>query len=60
MQTVPLKRLQREGIPLRVLIDAEGKVAFYESGYEISDLRSEFAKLGPQFSALAGATKSQP
>ena len=48
---------QREGIPLGVLIDADGKVAFYKAGYEISDLRNGIAKLGPQFSALAAPTK---
>ena len=51
---------QREGIPLGVLIDAEGKITFYKSGYEISELRSAIAKLGPQFSALAASTKQQP
>jgi thiol-disulfide isomerase/thioredoxin len=34
------KAYQREGIPLGVLIDADGKVVFYQSGYEISDLRA--------------------
>jgi len=52
------KAFQREGIPLGVLIDADGKVAFYESGYEISELRSAIAKLGPQFSTLAQSSPS--
>ena len=52
------KAFQREGIPLGVLIDADGKVAFYETGYEISDLRSAIAKLGPQFSSVALAKTS--
>jgi hypothetical protein len=30
----------REGIPLGVLIDAAGKITFYESGYEIPQLRA--------------------
>lgn len=51
------KAYQREGIPLGVLIDAEGKVAFYESGYEIAELRSAIAKLGPQFTAVAAPAK---
>jgi thiol-disulfide isomerase/thioredoxin len=40
---------RREGIPLAVLIDAEGKVAFYRTGYDISDLREAIAKLGARF-----------
>jgi len=43
----------REGIPLGVLIDPDGKVTFCRSGYEISDLRSAIAKLGPQFSSTS-------
>lgn len=47
------KTYQREGIPLGVLIDAGGQVTFYESGYEIAELKAAIAKLGPQFTALA-------
>lgn len=47
------KAFHREGIPLGVLIDADGKVVFHQSGYEISDLRAAIAKLGPQFSSVA-------
>jgi len=43
---------------LGVLIDAEGKITFYESGYEISELRAAIAKLGPPFSSLAPAAKA--
>jgi thiol-disulfide isomerase/thioredoxin len=46
---------QRTGIPLGILIDARGNIAFYQSGYEASDLRSAIAKLGPEFGSLAGA-----
>ena len=45
------KAFHREGIPLGVLVDADGKVTFYESGYDISDLRTAIAKLGPKFSS---------
>ncbi len=45
----------REGIPLGVLIDAEGKITFCAVGYEIADLRAAIAKLGPQFNATAEA-----
>jgi thiol-disulfide isomerase/thioredoxin len=54
------KAFQREGIPLGVLIDAEGKVTFYKSGCEISDLRAAITKLGPQFNSIAsGKTPSK-
>lgn len=52
------KAFQRRGIPLGVLIDAEGTITFYKSGYEISDLRAAIAKLGPQFSSVAAASAS--
>lgn len=44
---------QREGIPLGVLIDADGKVTFYKSGYDISDLRAALAKISPAFAKKA-------
>ena len=40
-------------IPLGVLIDREGKVTFYSSGYDIAELRAAIAKLGPEFSSIA-------
>jgi thiol-disulfide isomerase/thioredoxin/outer membrane lipoprotein-sorting protein len=54
------KAFHREGIPLGVLIDADGKVTFYRSGYEISDLRAAIAKLGPQFSSTAPSRGTNP
>src|ERR1700685_291686 len=50
------KAFHRFGIPLGVLIDAEGKITFYQSGYEIDDLRSAIAKLGPEFNSVASAS----
>ena len=50
------KAFQRHGIPLGVLIDADGKIVFYQSGYEISDLRAAIAKLGPQFRPIVSPT----
>ncbi|MGO8793963.1 MAG: redoxin family protein [Candidatus Sulfotelmatobacter sp.] len=47
------KAFHRSGIPLAVLIDADGKIVFYQAGYEISQLRAAIAKLGPQFSLVA-------
>ena len=44
---------QRQGIPLGVLIDAEGKVTFYKSGYDISDFRAALAKISPEFARKA-------
>ncbi len=52
------KAYQREGIPLGVLIDADGKIVFYKSGYEIAELRGAISKLGSQFSALVVPTNS--
>jgi thiol-disulfide isomerase/thioredoxin/outer membrane lipoprotein-sorting protein len=49
------KAFHRVGIPLGVLVDADGKIAFYKTGYGIGDLRTAIAKLGPEFSAVAGA-----
>lgn len=46
------KTFERNAIPLGVLIDAQGTVTFYQSGYEISDLKRAIAKLGPEFSFL--------
>jgi hypothetical protein len=46
---------QRTVIPLGVLIDARGNIAFYQWGYEVADLRAAIAKLGPEFSSVAAA-----
>ena len=47
------KAFHRVGIPLGVLLDADGKITFYKTGYGIGDLRTAIAKLGPEFSAVA-------
>jgi cytochrome c biogenesis protein CcmG/thiol:disulfide interchange protein DsbE len=47
------KAFGREGIPLGVLIGADGKVKFYQAGYDIAELRDAIAKLAPEFSAIA-------
>jgi thiol-disulfide isomerase/thioredoxin len=47
---------QRNVIPLGVLIDARGNIAFYQWGYEVSDLRAAIAKLGPEFTSGASAS----
>ncbi len=51
------KAFHREGIPLGVLIGADGKVIFYRTGYEISDLRAAVAKLGPNFITITERPK---
>jgi nicotinamidase-related amidase len=43
----------RNVLPLGVLIDERGQIAFYQSAYTVSDLRSSIAKLGPQFGSVA-------
>src|SRR3984957_7462829 len=55
------KAFHRVGIPLGVLLDADGKVTFYQTGYGIGDLRAAIAKLGPEFSAVAsGSANAAP
>ena len=48
------------GIPLFVLIDAQGKIVFYNTGEDEGELRKVLAGLGPQFASLAAAQKPQP
>jgi thiol-disulfide isomerase/thioredoxin len=47
------------GIPLVVLIDTQGQIAFYGSGENDSGLRTAIAALGPQYASLAPAPKPQ-
>jgi thiol-disulfide isomerase/thioredoxin len=47
---------QRNSIPLGVLIDAQGTIRFYATGYEMKDLQSAISRLGPEFGSLAVAT----
>jgi len=54
------KAFHLDGIPFGVLIDADGKITFQRSGYEIPELRNAIAKLGAQFSSVASsASKPQ-
>jgi hypothetical protein len=50
------KAFHRTGIPLGVLIDANGQITFYKSGYGIAELRAAVAKLGPAFHSVAVAS----
>jgi thiol-disulfide isomerase/thioredoxin len=48
----------RTSVPLGVLIDAEGRITFYQSPYELAELRAAIAALGPQFGSMKlGAAK---
>src|SRR5271163_372173 len=51
---------QKIGIPLFVLIDAQGKIVFYKAGEDDAGLRTALAGLGPEFASLAPAQKPQP
>ena len=46
------RAFEREGLPLGVLIDAEGKVTFYSAGYDVWELREAIAKLGLEFRSV--------
>jgi len=46
------KAFWEEGIPLVVLVDAKGKVAYYDLGGNDAALRSAIAALGPEFSSV--------
>lgn len=46
-------KFERNAIPLGILIDAQGKIIFCQSAYDIADLRRAIAKLGPEFSSIA-------
>jgi len=50
------KAFHRIGIPLGVLIDANGQITFYKSGSGIAELRAAVAKLGPEFHSVAVAS----
>jgi hypothetical protein len=54
------KACHRIGIPLGVLIDANGQIAFFKSGYGIAELRAAIAKLGPEFHSVALASIGSP
>jgi thiol-disulfide isomerase/thioredoxin len=48
------------GVPRTVLIDAQGKVVYDRAGYSEEDLRTEIAKLGPQYAPLSPKPKETP
>lgn len=49
----------RVGLPLLVLIDAQGKVVYYKGGEDDYGPRAAIAALGPQYESLAPVPKPQ-
>ncbi len=49
-----------DAVPWQVMIDSEGKVAFYHPGEDITELRSAIARLAPQYSSIAAPTPGKP
>jgi thiol-disulfide isomerase/thioredoxin len=47
------KALKGEGIPLVVLIDARGKIVYYDFGNNEMELRKAIDGLGPEFTSIA-------
>jgi thiol-disulfide isomerase/thioredoxin len=52
--------LQCDGIPLVVLIDANGKIVYFDFGGKEADLRKAIASLGPEFAPVAPSDKAKP
>jgi thiol-disulfide isomerase/thioredoxin len=50
----------KAGIPLVVLIDPQGKIAFYKAGEDDAALRKALAGLGPEYASLAAPQKPPP
>lgn len=46
------KALQGEAIPLVILIDSQGKIAYYDFGSDETALRKVIAGLGPEFASV--------
>jgi thiol-disulfide isomerase/thioredoxin len=51
---------KKMGIPLFVLLDAQGKIVFYKAGDDDVGLRKAITSLGPEFASLALEQKTQP
>ena len=49
------KAFKGDGIPLMVLLDAQGKIVFYDLGGNEAGLRKAIAGLGPAFASIAAA-----
>lgn len=47
--------LQADGLPLALVIDANGKIVYFDFGGNEADLRRAIAGLGPEFASIAPA-----
>lgn len=54
------KQFKGEGIPLVVLVDASGRIVYYDFGGDEAALRKAIAALGPEFASLAPADNGKP
>lgn len=54
------KALRGGAIPLTVLIDAKGKIAYFRFSGTEADLRMAIAQLGPEFASVAPAVAGAP
>jgi thiol-disulfide isomerase/thioredoxin len=54
------KALHGNGIPLTVLIDAQGKIVYYDFGGDEAALRKAITALGPQFTSVAPPGTEKP
>jgi thiol-disulfide isomerase/thioredoxin len=54
------KLVGTSGIPRTMLVDAQGKITYDASGMDEDKLRTEIAKLGPEYAALAPKPKQVP
>jgi thiol-disulfide isomerase/thioredoxin len=50
------KAFGRQGLPLGVLIDAEGKVTFYKAGYDVAELWTAISKLIPEIGSSSSSS----
>ena len=52
--------LQSDGLPLALVIDANGKIVYFDFGGNEADLRKAIAGLGPEFASIAPADQVKP
>jgi thiol-disulfide isomerase/thioredoxin len=52
------KEFHEVGVPLKVLIDAQGKVVYEDFGGDEAAVRKAIAALGPEFASVAASEKS--
>jgi hypothetical protein len=47
------RAFKTDGIPLTILVDAQGKIVYYDFGGDESAVRNAIAALGPEFAFVA-------